>query len=87
MIFRALCKHLGQVLHELAWQKECQIVEGRLMSDHVHIINGMLFWVRITPREKTTSKANYNPRFLIKLRTPHARPPKSCALCPAFHNP
>ena len=27
----------GQIFHALAKQKECQIVEGRLMSDHVHM--------------------------------------------------
>ena len=37
MIFGAIRKHLGEILRELAVQKECQIVEGHLMSDHVHI--------------------------------------------------
>ena len=36
-IFGAIRHHLGQVLHELAHQKECKIVEGHLMRDHVHI--------------------------------------------------
>ena len=36
-IFGAIRRHLGQVLHELAQQKECKIVEGHLMSDHVHM--------------------------------------------------
>ena len=36
-IFGAIRKHLGEVLHELAGQKECRIVEGHLMSDHVHL--------------------------------------------------
>ena len=31
-------RQLGQIFHALAKQKECQIVEGRLMSDHVHKI-------------------------------------------------
>lgn len=30
-------KHLGEIFHELAKQKECEIVEGHLMPDHVHI--------------------------------------------------
>jgi len=30
-------RQLGQIFHALAKQKECQIVEGRLMSDHVHM--------------------------------------------------
>ena len=37
MIFGAIRKHLGQVLHELAGQKECRIVEGHLKQDHVHL--------------------------------------------------
>ena len=36
-IFGAICKHLGKVLHELAVQKGCQIVEGHLQPDHVHM--------------------------------------------------
>src|SRR5258708_39092538 len=30
-------RQLGQIFHALAKQKECQIVEGRLMSNHVHM--------------------------------------------------
>lgn len=37
MTFGAIHKHLGKILRELAEQRECQIVEGHLMSDHVHI--------------------------------------------------
>ncbi len=29
-------RQLGQVFHALAQQKECQIIEGHLMPDHVH---------------------------------------------------
>jgi putative transposase len=36
-IFGQLRKHLGEVFHELAKQKGCEIVEGHLMSDHVHM--------------------------------------------------
>lgn len=36
-IFGAIRKHLGEVLHELAGQRECRIVEGHLMPDHVHM--------------------------------------------------
>ena len=36
-IFGAIRKRLGEVFHDLAKQKECEIVEGDLMSDHVHI--------------------------------------------------
>jgi putative transposase len=29
---------LGEVLHELAQQKECRIEEGHLLEDHVHML-------------------------------------------------
>lgn len=37
MIFGAIRKYLVETFHELAEQKECQIVIGHLMLDHVHI--------------------------------------------------
>jgi putative transposase len=37
VIFGAIRKHLGELLKELVEQKECQIVVGHLMPDHVHI--------------------------------------------------
>ncbi len=37
LIFGAIRKHLGEIFHELAGQKECQTVEGHLMADHVHL--------------------------------------------------
>ena len=36
-IFGAIRKHQGEVLHELARQRECRTVEGHLMPDHVHM--------------------------------------------------
>ena len=36
-IFGLLRKHLGEIFHGLASHKECKIVEGHLMADHVHI--------------------------------------------------
>ena len=36
-IFAALRRHLGEIFRELAKQKDSQVVEGHLMSDHVHI--------------------------------------------------
>jgi len=43
-VYGALKKHLGDIFHELAKQKECQIVEGTLKSDHVHMC------IRIPPK-------------------------------------
>jgi len=36
-IFGALRKHLGDMFHELAKQKESKIVEGHLHLDHIHM--------------------------------------------------
>ena len=38
LLFGQIRRHLGTVFHELARRKECQIEEGHLMSDHVHIL-------------------------------------------------
>jgi putative transposase len=37
VIFGQTRRHLGQIFHALARQKECQILEGHLMPDHVHM--------------------------------------------------
>ena len=34
-IFGPIRRQLGPILHSLAKQKECQIIEGHLMPDHV----------------------------------------------------
>jgi len=36
-LFGQVRKELGAIFHELARQKECQIVEGHIMLDHVHM--------------------------------------------------
>ena len=36
-IFGRTRRQLGAIFHALARQKECQIVEGHLMPDHVHM--------------------------------------------------
>ena len=36
-MFGALRTHLGEIFKELAQHKESQVVEGHLMSDHVHM--------------------------------------------------
>jgi len=37
VIFGELRKYMGEIFHELARQKECEILEGHLLKDHVHI--------------------------------------------------
>ena len=36
-LYGEIRRQLGAIFHELARQKECQIIEGDLMPDHVHI--------------------------------------------------
>jgi|SRR6516225_2096626 putative transposase len=36
-IFGVLRRHLGEIFRELAKHKESEVVEGRLMPDHVHM--------------------------------------------------
>jgi putative transposase len=37
VIYGALRKHVGEIFRELAKQRECLVVEGHLMIDHVHM--------------------------------------------------
>ncbi len=37
VLYGHIRKRLGEVLHELARQRESKILEGHLMSDHVHV--------------------------------------------------
>ena len=36
-IYKELRKFLGEIIRELAQQKECEIIEGSLLPDHVHM--------------------------------------------------
>jgi len=38
VLYEQLRKHLGEVFHRLAQQKESQIEEGHMMPDHVHMM-------------------------------------------------
>ena len=38
MLYTQLRRDLGELLKDLATQKECKILEGHLVSDHVHIL-------------------------------------------------
>jgi len=38
LLYASLRKHLGEVFRKLAERKECQILEGHLMPDHVHML-------------------------------------------------
>ena len=36
-LFGEIRRQLGPIFHELARQKECRIIEGHVMPDHVHM--------------------------------------------------
>ncbi|MBD3793335.1 MAG: IS200/IS605 family transposase [Campylobacterales bacterium] len=38
VLYGELRKYLGEILHELARQKECKIEEGHLMKDHLYML-------------------------------------------------
>src|SRR3712207_2148235 len=38
VLFRKVRQYLGPIFHELARHKECQIIEGQIMPDHVHML-------------------------------------------------
>ncbi|MCO5183084.1 MAG: IS200/IS605 family transposase [Anaerolineae bacterium] len=52
-IYKELRQQLGSVLRELARRKECTIVEGHLMSDHVHIL------IEIPPKIAVSQAVGY----------------------------
>lgn len=52
-IFGQLRRHLGEVFHELAEQRDCKIVEGHLMPDHVHMC------ISIPPKYAVSSVVGY----------------------------
>jgi putative transposase len=37
-LYGELRKHLGETFRNLAMQKECKVIEGHLLPDHVHIL-------------------------------------------------
>ena len=49
LLFGNLRPALGKVFHELARQKECTILQGHLMQDHVHML------IEIPPKHPVSS--------------------------------
>jgi REP element-mobilizing transposase RayT len=52
-IFRNVRRQLGPIFHALAKQKECQILAGHLMADHVHL------WIAIPPKHPVASVTGF----------------------------
>ena len=53
VLFGQVRKFLGPVFRELARQKECTIVEGKTMQDHVHML------IQIPPKHAVSSIVGY----------------------------
>jgi len=53
VLFGQIRSFLGPVFRELARQKDCEIEEGKTMSDHVHIL------IRIPPKHAVSSIVGY----------------------------
>ena len=52
-LFGTIRRKLGPMFHELARQKECRIVEGHLLADHVHMC------IEIPPKFAVTSVVGF----------------------------
>ena len=53
VLYGKIRRRLGEVFHELARQKESQILEGHLCPDHVHMM------VRIPPKRSVSEVVGY----------------------------
>jgi putative transposase len=53
ILYGQLRKNLGEVLHELARQKECKILEGHLQPDHIHML------ILISPKYSVAQVVGY----------------------------
>lgn len=52
-LYGNLRPRLGQIFHALATQKDCRIVKGHLMSDHVHML------LEIPPKYKVSEVVGF----------------------------
>ena len=52
-LFGVVRKELGDVFHRLASQKECEILEGHIMPDHVHML------ISIPPKHSVSNVVGY----------------------------
>ena len=67
VLFGQARRKLGEVFHALARQKECQIIEGHLLPDHVHMC------IAIPPKYPVASVIGFlkrEKRHAIVLATP-----------------
>ena len=53
VLYGRIRKELGEVIRELARQRECQVMEGHLCSDHVHV------YIAIPPKHAVSQVVGY----------------------------
>ena len=53
VLYGKIRKFLGPVFHELAKQRECEIVEGHMVQDHVHML------IKIPPKYSVSQVVGY----------------------------
>jgi len=53
VLFGKIRTDLKEVFHKLAKQKECQILEGKLMNDHVHML------ISVPPKHSISSVVGF----------------------------
>jgi putative transposase len=53
VLYGKIRKFLGPVFHELAKQRECKIVEGHMVQDHVHML------IKIPPKYSVSQVVGY----------------------------
>ena len=52
-LYGEIRRYLGTVFHELARQKECKILEGHMVQDHVHML------IKIPPKYSVAEVVGY----------------------------
>ena len=53
MLYGRIRPRLGQIFHALAAQKECKILQGHLMLDHVHML------IEIPPKQQVSAVVGF----------------------------
>lgn len=53
VLYGQIRKFLGPVFRELARQRECEIIEGHMVQDHVHML------IKIPPKHSVSSVVGY----------------------------
>ena len=53
ILYGEIRKQLGVIFHKLARQKECQVIEGHLVHDHVHMC------IKIPPKHAVASVIDF----------------------------